>query len=150
MARQGASRVPTVLLVDGDHDDRAMYAEYLRAQQFRAVEIDNTADALALARTTDIVVTGIRVPGPFDGVELIRRLRAGERTIRKPIIVVTACALETDLARASLAGCDAFLPKPCLPDTLVAEIRRVMASRSRARAQPIHAAKTRTWRKRIA
>src|SRR6266581_2425294 len=74
-----------------------------------------TEDALALARTTDIVVTGIRVPGPFDGVELVRRLRANDGTKHKPIIVVTACAFEPDQQRACAAGCDAFLPKPCLP-----------------------------------
>ena len=70
-----------------------MYSEFLRAQQFRAVEIDDTADAFALAVTSDVIVTGICVPGPFDGVELIRRLRADDRTKRKPIIVVTACVL---------------------------------------------------------
>ena len=63
-----------------------MYAEYLRAQRFRVIEIDNTPDALALAPTSDLVVTGIRVPGPYDGLELIRRLRADERTKHKPII----------------------------------------------------------------
>src|SRR5688500_9390411 len=150
MAGQRASRVPTGLLVQNDHDDRAMYAEYLLAQQFRAVEIDNTADALALAGTTEVVVTGIRVPGPFDGIELIRRVRASERTRRTPVIVLTACASETDLARALLEGCNAFLPLPCLPDTLVAEIRRVMASRSRGPVQPTPATDTRTPRKHIA
>ena len=70
MARRGAPDAPTVLLVEDSQDDREMYAEYLRLQQFRAVEIDNTADALAVARTVDTVVTGIRVPGPFDGIEL--------------------------------------------------------------------------------
>ena len=30
------------------------------------------------------------------------------------------------------AGCDAFVTKPCLPDALVAEIQRMLASRDRA------------------
>lgn len=55
--RHVTSHVPTVLLVEGHQDNRAMYAEYLRTQRFRTVEIDNTADALALAPATDVIVT---------------------------------------------------------------------------------------------
>ena len=126
MARHVSPCVPSVLLVEDSQDDRTMYADYLRLQQFRAVEIDNTADALALARTVDVVVTGIRVPGPFDGVELVRRLRADAETKQKPVIVLTTCTFEPDQQRAYAAGCDVFLPKPCLPDMLLAEIRRAL------------------------
>jgi two-component system, cell cycle response regulator DivK len=127
MAKRATAIVPTVLLVEGSQDDRTMYAEYLRDQQFRAVEIDNTADALALARTVDVVVTGIRVPGPFDGVELVRRLRVDAETKHQPVIVLTTCTFEPDQQRAYAAGCDVFLPKPCLPDMLLAEIRHALA-----------------------
>jgi two-component system, cell cycle response regulator DivK len=116
-----------VLLVDSAHDDRTMYAEYLRACGLNPIEIENTADALTAARKADIVVTGICVPGPFDGVELIRRLRSANGTHDKPIIVLTACAFEPDQQRAFAAGCDVFLPKPCLPDRLVSEIRHLAA-----------------------
>jgi len=90
MARHVSPHVPTVLLVDSRQDDRRMYAEYLRATGFHPVEIDDTADGLALAMTADVIVTGIRVGGPFDGVELVRRLRDGDGTRDKPIIVLTA------------------------------------------------------------
>jgi two-component system, cell cycle response regulator DivK len=126
MGNSEIARTPSVLLVGDCRDDRQMYAEYLRLQRFHVVEIDNTGDALALATTTDVIVTGIRVAGPFDGVELIRRLRANDRTTQKPILVVTACALPPDEQRARVAGCDVFLPKPCLPETLLAVIRHVL------------------------
>jgi len=129
MARHVSPDVPTVLLVDSAHDDRAMYAEYLRVQGFHAVEIGDTADGLALAATADVVVTGIRVFGPFDGVELVRRVRESHTTHDMPIIVLTACAFEPDQQRALAAGCDVFLAKPCLPDRLVSEIRGVLARR---------------------
>jgi len=137
MARHVNPNVPTVLLVEDSPDERQMYAEYLRIQQFRAVQINNTEDALALARTADIIVTGILVPGPFDGVELVRRLRADNRTKHKPIIVVTACAFEPHRQHAYAAGCDGFLPKPCLPGTLLAEIQRALSIRSIRRPQPV-------------
>ena len=51
----------------------------------------------------DIIVTGIRVPGSCDGVELVRRLRDGEATKGTPVIVLTACAFEPDQQRAFAA-----------------------------------------------
>ena len=112
-----------------------MYAEYLRATGFHPVEIDDTADGLALARTADVIVTGIRVGGPFDGVELVRRLRESDGTCGKPIIVLTACAFEPDQQRALAAGCDVFLAKPCLPDRLVSEMCRRRREGASSRAQ---------------
>jgi two-component system, cell cycle response regulator DivK len=121
--------LPTVLLVESAQDNRAMYAEYLRASGFHAIEISNTAGALVLAVTADVIVTGILVDGPFDGVELVRRLKADDRTMHKPVIVLTGCAFDRDEQRARAAGCDAFLVKPCLPSLLVAELGRVLAGR---------------------
>lgn len=106
-----------------------MYGEYFSAVKIRAVAIDDTADALALAHTVDVIVTGLRVAGPFDGIELIRRLRIDRRTHDKRIIVLTAWVFEPDWLRAYAAGCDGFLLKPCLPDALVREIQRVMSVR---------------------
>jgi len=138
---QGSKITPTVLLVEDLQDDRQMYAEYLRVHEFNTVEVGNTGEALQSAATADVIVTGIRVSGPFDGTELVRRLRADDRTKHKPIIVLTACAFERDEQGARAAGCDAFLTKPCLPVLLVEGIRRELARVSRpkpARAVMIH------------
>ena len=71
------------------------------------------------------MITAIRMPASFDGVELVRRLREDERTKEKPVIVRTACAFDPDQSRAFSAGCDVFLPKPCLPESLVGETERL-------------------------
>ncbi len=115
----------TVLLVSSAADDSEMYAEYLRQNNVVTIEANNTTDALQLAEQADVVVTGIRVHGPFDGLGLIRRLRATEATAHKPIIVLTACAFEADKQRAHHAGCDGFLVKPSPPESLLLEVRRV-------------------------
>jgi CheY-like chemotaxis protein len=128
-----ASPVPTVLLVHSAHDDRAMYAEYLRTTGFCPVEVGDTQTALSQAEHADIIVTGILVPGQFDGVELVRRLRSDARTREKPIIVLTACAWQHERSRAEAAGCDAFLTKPCLPSELVRELLRQLSPSTRRR-----------------
>jgi two-component system, cell cycle response regulator DivK len=139
MVRHVSPHVPTVLLVDSTHDDRTMYAEYLRVCGLNPIEIDNTADALRRAMIADVIVTGIRVDGPFDGVELVRRLRDGVGTRGKPIIVLTACAFEPDQQRALAVGCDVFLAKPCLPDRLAQEIRSVLIQHRTRKPSPTRA-----------
>jgi DNA-binding response OmpR family regulator len=103
-----------------------MYAESLRHGGFTVREVDSTDDGLIAARKADLIVAAIRMPGSFDGIELVRRLRADASTRHKPLIVLTACTLEPDQSRAFSAGCDVFLPKPCLPEVLLAEAQRLI------------------------
>lgn len=117
------------MLVESLQDDRGMYADYLRASVYRVIEVGDTAEALAQSAEADIIVTGIRVPGPFDGLELIHRLRADNATKDTPVIVLTAWVMQSNRNAAARAGCDAFLAKPCLPNMLVGEIRRLLAKR---------------------
>jgi two-component system cell cycle response regulator DivK len=129
--------MPSVLLVESARDDRSMYASYLRFHDFCTVEIDDTTEALSLARLADVIVTGIGVPGPFDGLELVRRLRVDEATKHKAVIILTARALLSDQHQALSAGCDSFLTKPCLPETLLAAVRRVLQLRAVPRPNPV-------------
>lgn len=118
-----------VLLVQPSRDDGLeMYAEFLRYHGLTPIPVSSANDALKLAPKADIIVTGYLLPGSIDGVELTARLRAAERTKHTPIIFLTACAFQSDREQAEHAGCDAFLPKPCLPDELLCEVRRLLAA----------------------
>jgi CheY-like chemotaxis protein len=68
----------------------------------------------------------------MDGWEATRRLKLDERTRHIPIVALTGHALAGHAEGARQAGCDAFVTKPCLPDALVAEIRRMLALRQQA------------------
>lgn len=117
---------PSVLLIHANTDDREMYAEYLTAHGFRVTEAGTTDAALSLIQTADTVITGLLVPGSFDGVELIARIRRDPRTAEKVIVVVTACTFSHQLERARRAGANVVLMKPCLPAVLLGELRRLL------------------------
>jgi DNA-binding response OmpR family regulator len=108
------------------------YAEFLRYQGLAVIPVSAARDALLMAPLADIVVTGITLDDPIDGVDLVSRLRHDDGTRSMPLIVLTACAWPNDRACAEGAGCDVFLPKPCLPTDLLGEVRRLLtATRSR-------------------
>lgn len=115
---------PAVLLVDPYEDTREMYSQYLASCGFSSTAVADGDEALQKVPTTDLLVTGIHIHGSFDGLELLRRVRSHDTG--KPVIVLTAYADESHRLQAQQAGCDAFLTKPCQPDALAGEIRRLL------------------------
>ena len=123
------TRRPVVLLVQASRDDSLeMYAEFLRYHGLAVIPVVDARDALMLAPQADIVVTGIILDDPMDGLELVSRLRHDDCTRSTPIVVLTACAWPKDRERAEGAGCDVFLPKPCLPNDLLGEVQQLLTA----------------------
>jgi two-component system cell cycle response regulator DivK len=123
------ARRKVVLLVQPSRDDGLeMYAEFLRYSGLAPVAVSNATDALTFASEADVIVTGIVLDGPMDGVELVSRLRGDEGTMHKPIIVLTTSAWPRVQERAEHAGCNVFLSKPCLPDALLRDVRLLLPS----------------------
>jgi CheY-like chemotaxis protein len=128
---------PLVLIVDDFEDNRAMYVQFLAFEGFRVAEAANGAEALEQARTLlpDLIVMDLSLP-VMDGWEATRRLKGDERTRRIPVLALTGHALGGHSERAKEAGCDAYLTKPCLPEDLVVEIRKMIgAAAGRVRAK---------------
>lgn len=129
---QGRER-PLVLLVEDQSDLRRLYAEQLAMSGFDVIEAGD--GAAALARTTerapDVVLMDLSLPG-IDGWEATRRLKSDERTAHIPVVALTAHDGAGELERATEAGCDWFVPKPCPPAALIFEVRRVLSASSRS------------------
>jgi CheY-like chemotaxis protein len=121
------------LLVQPEHDDREMYAEFLDHEGLAAICVSSARQAMTVAPIADVIITGLRLPGEINGVDLIAWLKRDNRTKNIPIVVLTACAWHTERERAETAGCDVFLSKPCLPDELLRELRRLLATAKSSR-----------------
>ena len=118
---------PLVLVVDDYQDAREMYAEYLAYSGFRVAEASNGLEALekAFQLLPDVILMDLSLPG-MDGWAATRRLKMDERTSRIPVVALTGHALAGASETARQAGCDAFVTKPCLPDELVLQVRRIL------------------------
>ena len=118
---------PLVLVVDDYQDAREMYAEYLSFSGFRVAEASNGLEAIekAFELRPDVILMDLSLPG-IDGWAATRRLKTDERTKSIPVVALTGHALAGASDGARQAGCDAFVTKPCLPDELVLEVKRVL------------------------
>ncbi|MBN1204434.1 MAG: response regulator [Myxococcaceae bacterium] len=132
---QGADK-PLVLVVDDYQDAREMYAEYLEFSGFRVAQAQNGAEALekAFALLPDVILMDLSLP-IIDGWEATRRLKSDERTRAIPVVALTGHAMAGQATGDQQVSCDAFVIKPCLPDALVAEVRRVLAARKASAAR---------------
>ena len=128
---------PRVLLVDDYPDAREMYTEYLQYSGFEVVEAGNGQEALqrAIDATPVIILMDLSLP-VMDGWEATRRLKADQRTASIPVVALTGHALAGISQGAKAAGCDAFITKPCLPEDLVKEIRKILDASSSSTKKP--------------
>ena len=110
---------PLVLVVEDYQDAREMYAAYLQFSGYRVAEATNGIEAIEQANELmpDIILMDLALP------------KMDERTRHIPIVALTGHALAGHAEGARQAGCDSFVTKPCLPDALVAEIKRMLAGR---------------------
>ena len=118
---------PLVLVVEDYQDAREMYAAYLQFSGFDVAEATNGLEAIEKAQELlpDIILMDLALPR-LDGWEATRRLKKDAQTCDIPIVALTGHALPGHAEGAQQAGCDAFVTKPCLPDALVAEIKRLL------------------------
>ena len=119
---------PLVLIVEDQSDLRRLYAQQLTISGFDVIEAADGAEAVTWTSLhhPDVVLMDLSLP-VLDGWEATRRLKSDEKTAHIPVVALTAHDGAGDLQQATAAGCDWFVPKPCPPDALIAEVRRVLA-----------------------
>ena len=71
--------------------------------------------------------------GGMSGVELCTRLR--EFDTATPILFFSGVAYELDKQKALACGAQAYLVKPASPDTLVAEVRKLITAKGQGAGQ---------------
>ena len=106
-----------------------MYAESLQASGFQVEHAKTGVEAVEMAHAVkpDCILMDISLPG-IDGWEATRQLKADPATRHIPVVVITGHASELASRNAAAAGCAAFVLKPALPDAVIAEVRKALAS----------------------
>ncbi len=133
MTEQSSDSAPLVLVVDDFQDNREMFAEFLSLSGFRVAEASTGREAIdrSFELLPDVILMDLSLP-ELDGWEATRQLKNDARTRHIPVVALTGHALADHSREAREAGCDAFLTKPCLPEVLVVEIRKMLERRPSA------------------
>ena len=129
-----SARPARVLVVDDDENVTNMLR---RALSFEGYAVATARDGEAALKQTlefapELVVLDIMMPG-IDGVEVARRLRAGDPQLA--ILMLTAKDASADQVVGLDAGADDYLVKPFTLDVLTARIRALLRRREPADAE---------------
>ncbi|MDP1607658.1 MAG: diguanylate cyclase [Rhodocyclaceae bacterium] len=112
-----------VLVVDDDAAMRKLLGNLLAKVGYVVESAVDGLHGFEVASTfhPDIVVTDLSMPRA-DGLELVRRLRQGERGQALYLVILTAADTEDILAATFAAGADDYVTKPLKPRTLLARL----------------------------
>jgi two-component system, cell cycle response regulator DivK len=115
-----------VLIVDDLPEQRDIYATLLRLHGFDVLEAEDgkAAVEIAVGAPPDAIVMDVMLP-VLDGWTATRQIRADPRTAQVPVIVLTARGMEADRKESADAGASAFILKPCNPNDILREVRRL-------------------------
>lgn len=114
-----------LVLVDDHAVLRSGLADLLRGRGGMQVlgDTGKPDEAVALVRQhqPDLLLLDLRL-GPIDGLSVLRALRA--EGIETPVVILTMCTAEEDLAGALRAGVRGYLLKDMEPDDVIESIGR--------------------------
>jgi two-component system KDP operon response regulator KdpE len=123
---------PIVLVVEDEPQMRRFLRPLLSSHQFRVVEAEGVAQAIALATShnPELILLDLGLPDG-DGISLTRRFREWSQA---PILVISARGREEDRVEALDAGADDYLTKPFGGRELLARMRAALRRFEQARA----------------
>ena len=128
----------TILLVEDNPDDEALTRRAFRKNHMTndiVVARDGTEALDYLfgtgpyeGRNVDeqplVVLLDLKLP-KVDGLEVLRRVRADERTRLVPVVILTSSREETDLATCYRLGANSYVRKPVRFDQFSDAVRQV-------------------------
>jgi DNA-binding response OmpR family regulator len=128
MSEAALSQRPLILVADDDEDILALLEVRLELAGYDVVTARNGAEALRKAQEQlpDLAVLDVMMPG-LNGYEVTRELRRLEATSKLPVILLTALAQESDVARGLAAGADDYVKKPFDARDLRTRVQRLLA-----------------------
>ncbi len=115
----------TILLVEDNPDDEELTLMAFEQSKIvnKVVVVRDGAEALDylfgtgrhinrdLSNMPAVVLLDLKLP-KIDGLEVLRRLRADQRTIFIPVVVLTTSNEEQDLINSYKLGCNSYVRKP--------------------------------------
>ena len=124
----------TILLIEDNPDDEALTLRALQKNNIlnEVIVMRDGQQALdyffgqdATTRSTPaVVLLDLKLP-KIEGLEVLRRIRADERTCLQPVVILTSSKEEQDIIASYRLGSNSYIRKPVDFDQFVEAIRQL-------------------------
>ena len=127
-----------ILLVEDNPDDARLTVNALRQNRV-ANEIVHAKDGAEardflfgigsyagreVCQIPDLVLLDLRLP-KIDGIDVLRRIRADDRTKTVPVVVLTSSAHDDDLMSSYEGGANSYIRKPVNFEAFISAIEKI-------------------------
>ncbi|MBW1735101.1 MAG: response regulator [Deltaproteobacteria bacterium] len=117
-----------ILIVDDSDIVRKLHSYILEEAGFRCTGAENgfTALEIMLREPFDLIITDINMPR-MDGYELTRKIRETDGYAEVPIIIISTEQEAKDKMKGMAAGANVYIVKPAQPESLITNVRMLLA-----------------------
>ena len=117
----------TILLVDDDHDARAIFGTLFEIEGFDVLHAADGATAVEVVRNSrpDVVLLNLVMPR-MSGYQVLRSIRADDETAEIPCLLFTGDARHEQMGKALMHGADGFVTKPAEPRTVLMMVQQLL------------------------
>ena len=124
MKRSTYDRQRSILVVEDEQDIAELVALHLRDNNFSVTLAADGHEGMrqAFARSWDLVILDIRLPGP-DGLTICRALRREQAFV--PVLMLTSKSSELDRVLGLELGADDYVTKPFSVSELLARVKAI-------------------------
>lgn len=102
-----------VLVVDDDQSIQRVLVQTLQLEGYEVATASDGVEALESlqGQLPDVVILDVMMP-KLDGLDVLKRMRADERTQTVPVILLTARSSQEDIWEGWQSGVDYYMTKP--------------------------------------
>jgi two-component system phosphate regulon response regulator PhoB len=113
-----------ILIIEDERDLTELLSYNLQREGYETLVAHDGQEGLRKAQTLlpELIILDLMLPG-LSGQDVLREIRAGERTRDIPVIILTARAEETDQVVGFSIGCDDYVTKPFSVKVLLQRIK---------------------------
>jgi two-component system phosphate regulon response regulator PhoB len=117
----------TILIIEDENDLAELVAFNLEKEGYRPLIAPDGPSGLEAARHNppDLILLDIMLPG-MSGMDICKVLKNSEKTIRIPVIMMTAKGEEIDRVVGFEVGADDYVVKPFSPRELILRVKAVL------------------------
>ncbi len=113
-----------ILVVDDDDGIRSLVKKYLNENNYLTTTANSAEDAIEKIKLIkfDLIILDIMMPGK-SGLDFIKE---NKKTIKTPVILLTARGEAEERVKGLEIGADDYLPKPFEPKELILRIQNII------------------------
>lgn len=116
-----------VLVIEDNEDNMNLITFILHKNGYSTIwaETGRKGVELAVQEKPAFIILDIQLPD-IDGFQVLPLIRGSELDHNVPVIAMTSYAMSGDRERLLNAGCTGYIEKPIDPETVMAEIRKIL------------------------